>query len=52
MSVASAYAQTASALAVHAARYDASLMAVFLVATIGMLVSTLVTLVKPQWFMG
>jgi hypothetical protein len=52
MSVVSAYAQTASAPVARVAGYDASLMAVSLVATIGMLVSTLVTIVNPQWFMG
>lgn len=52
MSLVSAYAQTASAPTVRAPGYDASFMAVSLVATIGMLVSTLVTIVNPQWFMG
>jgi hypothetical protein len=52
MSVASAYAQTAPVASTNTDRYDPSLMAVFLIATIGMLVSTLVTIVNPQWFMG
>ena len=50
MSVASDYAKAAAP--VSTADYDPSLMAVFLVATIGLLVSTLATIVNPQWFMG
>jgi hypothetical protein len=52
MSVASDYVKTASLASAPAAASDPSLMAVFLVATVGMLVSTLVTIVNPQWFVG
>ena len=52
MSLASDYVQTASLNAAPAGKSDPSLMAVFVVATIGLLVSTLVTIVNPQWFVG
>lgn len=52
MSLASDYVQTASVSAAPAGKFDPSLMAVFVVATIGMLVSTLATIVNPQWFVG
>ena len=52
MSIASDYAKTAPVASAPAAEFDPSLMAVFLVATIGMLVSTLATIVNPQWFVG
>ena len=52
MSFASAYAKTAPVAPARTVDYDASLMAVSLIATIGMLVSTLVTIVNPQWFVG
>ena len=52
MSVASAYAKTTPVAPARTVDYDASLMAVSLVATIGMLVSTFVTIVNPQWFVG
>ena len=51
MSVASDYVKAAS-IASAPAGPDPSLMAVFLVATIGLLVSTLATIVNPQWFVG
>ena len=52
MSLASDYVQTASVSSAPAGKFDPSLMAVFVVATIGMLVSTLATIVNPQWFVG
>jgi hypothetical protein len=52
MSFASAYAKTTPVAPARTVDYDASLMAVSLVATIGMLVSTFVTIVNPQWFVG
>jgi hypothetical protein len=52
MSFASDYVQTASISSAPAGKFDPSLVAVSLVATIGMLVSTLATIVNPQWFLG
>jgi hypothetical protein len=52
MSFASTYAKTAPVAPTRTVDYDASLMAVSLVAAIGMLVSAFVTIVSPQWFVG
>jgi hypothetical protein len=51
MSFATEYATVAAASA-RSAESDYSLLAVTLIAAVGMLASTLATLVNPQWFIG
>ena len=51
MSLATAYTAAATASA-RTAEPDSSLLAIVLFATVGMLVSTLATILNPQWFIG